>query len=671
MPMGAVQLVPGVNTQRTLAANQTGVSQSQLVRYKDGMVQTYGGWESIFTTIASTVRDLHAWQDIQQRQWLAAGATSNLVVMSDDAGTADITPQTRTTNPIPNFSISSGSNIVTIVDANSAPTVFNTVFFNTPVAIGNLLLNGAYDIVSALSTGSYTISASVAASTTITSSGKLPIFNTTNGSPTITVTLSNNNFPAILGLNQTFRAPTTVDGQTVFGAYNITTVIDSTNFTITSNIISSGTATATMNSSFAQLVYYVTLGPQQSGSGFGAGGFGSGGFGSGITIVGEQGTPITADDWSLDNWGEILLACPTDGPIYQWSPESGYLNAQVISEAPFFNGGIFISMPQQILVAWRSTQSSGTQDNLIIRWSDSGNFANWTPATSTTAGSFKLSSGSIIKGGLQAPTRGVIWTDIEVWVMQYVGGDVIFNFTKVGTGCGLVGQHAAGIIAGDVMWMSFNNFFKLSDNGVTPIPCSVWDFVFQNINTVQLSKVRCAPNSSFNEIAWFFPSVDAVENDSYAKLNIAEGEWDYGSLQRTAWADVSVIGNPVGADPLGAIWQHEEGEDQTGASVTSFRTGWWTIAEGEDLVFVDFVMPDFKWSIYPAAEDAQINLTFFTVDYPGDSPRVFGPYTVTKATEYVSVRLRGRLMSVFIQSNNSVFWRIGQIRFRFARSGRR
>jgi hypothetical protein len=685
MPMGAIQLVPGVNTEKTLSANQTGVSHSQLIRYKDQMIQTLGGWEQKFVrsastvvgsslipvVISSTVKDLLAWQDIQARQWLSAAATNNVVVVGSDNSYLDITPQTTTTNPLVRFSISSGSRMVRIDDPQSGPTLFNTVFLNTPVAIGNLLLSGGYDITTVLSTGGYNITSSVVASTTIASSGKLPIFNTSSGTPVITVTLPNHNYQAILGLQQTFRAPTVVDGQTVFGPYNIATVIDSTQFTIVSNIISSGTATATMNSTLAQIVYYIALGPQALGSGFGAGGFGLGGFGTGSNIIGAVGTPILAEDWSQCNWGEILLACPRDGPIYQWSPNLGLYNMQVISEAPFFNGGIFISQPQQILVAWRSTQSSGTQDNLIVRWSTSGNFVDWEPRTDNTAGRFHIPSGSIIVGGLQAPTRGVIWTDIDAWIMQYVGGDVIFNFTKVGSGCGLAGQHACAIIAGEVYWMGKSNFFKLGDSGVQPIPCSVWDFVFQNINTDHYDKIRCAPNSAFNEITWFFPNVNSTENNSYVKLNLVEGEWDYGLLSRTAWTDVSVLGNPIGADPLGAIWQHEEGEAQSGTPITSFRSGWWSLSEGQDLVFVDFMIPDFKWSLLAGTENANINITFYSADYPGEEPRVYGPYTVTKLTDYISPRIRGRLMSVLIQSNNDVFWRIGQIRYRFASSGRR
>lgn len=670
MPMQSVKLVPGVNTEKTLAANEAGVSQSQLLRYKDGMIQTYGGWQSIFTVIPSTVKDLHAWQDISAIDWLSAAATQNLIVMASSVN-YDITPQTLTTNPVPNFSISSGLTTVTVADPNFSATTFDTVFFNTPVAIGNLLLNGAYPITTILSTGSYIIQSSIAASTTIASSGTLPIFNTTAGSATVTVTLSNNNFPSTLGLTESFRAPTTVGGLTISGPYSISSIIDSTNFTITATTQASSTNTATMNSSLAQLVYYVTLGPQASGSGFGAGGFGSGGFGSGTAFTGSVGTPITSVDWSQDNWGEVLLACPKDGAIYTWSPHSGLQNSKVVNTAPFFSGGIFISMPQQILVAWKSVQSTGTQDNLIVRWSDALDYTNWTVSNQTSAGSFHIPTGSVIVGGLQAPNYGVIWTDLDVWIMQYIGGDLIFNFTRSGSGCGLIGQHAAGVIAGEVYWCGKSSFFKLGPNGVQPIPCTVWDYIFQNMNTTQANKIRCCPNSAFNEISWEFPSTNATENDSFVKYNILEGEWDYGQLPRTAWIDVSVLGNPISTDPSGAIYQHETGQSFPGTSVTSFQTGWWSIADGNELSFVDWLLPDFKWSTYSGARNAQVNVTLYAVDYPGDTPRTYGPFTVTQATEYINPRLRGRLMSLFVSSNNDVFWRLGRVRYRAAPAGRR
>lgn len=673
MPMGSVTFRPGVNTGLTPSLNEAGISESQLIRFKDGVPQTYGGWETLFgTAIGSTVRDLHPWGGPNDTKFLGIGARTSLTVYNSSAASlTDITPQTNTTNPTPNFSVSSGSNVVTIVDAGSSASTFNTVYFNTPVAVGDLLLNGAYQINTVTGSSIYTILSSVSASTTIASSGILPIFTTSSGSATVTVTLPNHNFTATPGLYQQFIATTSVGGLTVQGPYQIASVIDSTSFTIIAPTQATSASTTTMNNGLAQLVYYITLGPQPAGGGFGSGGFGSGGFGSGSATTGAAGTPITATDWTLDNWGNILLACPEDGPVYTWGSDSGFGNAEVVTEAPFFNGGIYISMPQQILVCWRSVQSSGVQHNLVVRWCDAGDFTNWTVSDQTTAGSFTIPTGSVIMGGLQAPKFGVIWTDIDAWVQSYVGGDTVFNHTRIGTGCGLVGKHAAAVIAGEVYWCGRSNLFKLGANGVAPLPCTVWDYIFQNINTSHLSKVYCAPNSAFNEIMWMFPSLNVTECDSYVKMNILSGEWDYGALSRTAWSDISILGNPIGVDAEGVVWQHEEGDATTGAPVPSFQSGWWSIADGNELAFVDFVIPDFRWGLFTGSDSAQVQITFFSANYPGDTPRVYGPFTVTEATEYITPRIRGRLMSVLVQGANSVFWRLGRIRYRYASAGRR
>lgn len=678
MPWSAVQLKPGVDTQLSAAANPAGVTQSQLIRYKEGLIQSYGGFVPYVPfTVPSTVRDLHPWQDITGVKHLGVAATANLAVITAGSN-QDITPQTNTTNPTPNFSISSGSKIVTIVDAGSSATTYNTVYFNTPVAIGNLLLNGAYPIATVGGSSIYTILSSVAASTTIASSGILPVFATSSGSQNVTVTLPNNGFQSIAGLFQQFIASTTVGTSqplTIQGKYQIASVIDSTNFTINAVTAASTTATATMNGGNAQLVYYITLGAPVAGSGFGAGGFGSGGFGAGSGSVGQPGTPITASDWTLDNWGEILLACPTDSAIYAWSPDFGFQNAQVINQAPFFNGGIFISMPQQILVAWRSAQASGVQDPLIVRWSNSADYTNWTVSNQTTAGSFHIPTGSRIVGGLQLPGFGLVSTDVDIWTMTFVAGNVVvFDFNRVGSGCGFIGPHACGVLGGAPFWMANNNFFTLGPNGATPLPCTVWDQVFQNLSVANQGKVRCAVNSAFNEVAWFWPSAaSAGENDSVVKVHIegSEYEWDYSTLPGSAWADVSGLGMPLRADLSGQIYQHETGNTITGVGLPSFRSGWWAIAEGEELAFVDFIVPDFIWGTRLGAQTASLAITFFSVNYPGDTPYSYGPYIVTQGTEFINTRIRGRLMSVFVQSNtSSEFWRLGRIRYRFAPSGR-
>lgn len=675
MSFGAVQLVPGVNVERTLSGNQAGVSVAQLLRYRQGMIETLGGWEAFVPfTLTSTARDLHPWQDAAGVKHLAIGMTQALSILTDGSNKV-VTPQTYTTNNSAAISVTAGSCLVTIVDATSSgiPSIYTRVFFETPVAISGLLLNGAYEIVSVLSTNSYNIRATEVATSTSTTAF-LPGFNTVAGDGRVTVTLPNNDFLSVTGLFYSFYAPTTVGGITIQGPYQVQSIIDSTSFIINSPDQATSNASATMNSSLVRLTYYVTIGPPPSGTGWGFGGWGSGGWGGAIAspTPSVAGNPITAEDWTMDNFGQVLLACPMDGAIYAWSPDNGFDTAQVITSAPLFNGGIFVSMPQQIVVAWRSGQEiTGTQSPLLVRWSDAEDYTNWETSNQTTAGSFVIPTGSLIVGGIQGPSQGVIWTDIDCWVMRYVGGTVIFNFTRVGGSCGAVGPHCMGVLNGVVYWMGQNNFFMLSDRGVQVIPCTVWDFVFQNFSEANISKARCAPNGAFNEVAWFFPSTNATENDSYVKYNAAEGEWDYGTLARTAWCDVSVLGNPIGVTPGGTVYQHEEGTVNAGANATSFQSGWWTISEGSDLAFVDFVIPDFKYGKFAGSQNANIQVTFFSVNYPGDTPQQHGPFTVTSATEYIPVRIRGRLMSVQVNGDGLTFFRLGRIRFRFAVDGRR
>jgi len=675
MPWSAVQLKPGVDTQLTLAANQAGVSQSQMIRYKEGLIQTYGGWdEYVSFTIPSTVRDLHPWQDVTGTKHLAIGATQNLAIITDGQN-QDVTPQTGLTNSTPDFTVTAGSDLVTVHDPGvGIMSVYDNVYFNTQVAIDGMVLQGGYPIEASGGAGFYTFRLPQPAPASA-AGGTVPVFTTTAGDAVVHVNLPNHGYQAIPGLFRQFIAPTDVGGLTIVGKYQVTSVIDADNFTINAVRQAATSDTKPMNGGEAQLAYFIAIGAPQSGTGFGILGFGDGGYGTGVPLVGTPGAPITAKDWTMDNMGETLLACPEDGPIYAWSPDLGLQNAQVVATAPFFNGGIFVSMPQQILVAWRSTLSTGVQDPLVVRWSDATSWTIWTVSNQTTAGSFHLPTGSRLIGGLQCPMFGLLSTDLEVWTMTYVGGTVIFNFNHVGTGCGWVGPHACGILAGNPYWMSNNNFFTLGQNGVTPLPCTVWDAVFQNLSKPNAWKTRAAPNSAFNEVAWFYPSAaSAGENDSYVKVHMEgqEFEWDFGTIDRTAWIDISVLGMPIGVDHFGQVLQHETGNAITGAGMSTFRSGWWTIAEGEELSFVDFIIPDFIWGTRAGPQNARVTVTFYSVNYLGDTPYTHGPYEVTRTTEYINTRIRGRFMSVLIQSNVAdQFWRLGRIRFRFARSGRR
>jgi hypothetical protein len=255
----------------------------------------------------------------------------------------------------------------------------------------------------------------------------------------------------------------------------------------------------------------------------------------------------------------------------------------------------------------------------------------------------------------------------------------VFGFTQIGAGAGACGRHAIQKLRGGVYWMGTSNFYVYNGGGVSVVPCPVWDAVFQNFNTAFAQNVRAMPNTPFNEVGWLYPSNASVsgECDSYAKFNVTEqGQpWDYGSLARSAWIDLSVFGNPISATPNGLIYLQESSPDADGQPlVASIGTGYFYLSEGQDFVSVDKFYPDFIWTTFPRTitGGAQIQVTFFVVNYTGDPFRIYGPYTVTQATESIDVRFRGRQVAMLFESADiGSFWRFGRCRFRFSTMGRR
>jgi hypothetical protein len=677
MPFATVRLQPGINTEKTLTLNQAGYSQSNLGRFRDGLFQKIGGWLKFYQFAVSGIpRALWGWQDLNSNKYLAVGSTTSLGAVTG-GNFNNLTPQKLTTDFAPNFSTTIGSNVVSVVDSNIANvTTSDVIFFNTPIAVGGLILSGPYPISLITGTTSYQIITAQNATALVNNGGTVPTFTSTAGTSTLTVNLTAHGRAA--GDSIYLPIATSVGGITVQGGYTIATVPNANSFTISGSAQASSGATIAMNSGNAELVYYITLGPAAIGTGYGLGGYGLGGYGTGVVPSSQTGTPITALDYSLDNWGQYLAASPKNGPIYYWDPQGGFSTAILIANAPLFNGGMFVAMPQQMIIAWGSTTSIGIgvqQDPLLVRWCDVGNFNQWIGNSTNQAGRFRISTGSAIIGAMQASNQSLLWTDIGLWSMNYIGAPLVYSFNEIGTGCGLVGQHAMCRLRGVVFWMGQSNFFMLSGNGVDVVPCSVWDVVFQDLDLNNLTKCRAAANTPFNEVFFYYPSLSGGtgECDKYVKFNMVEKTWDYGNLGRSAWIDQSVLGAPIGATTQGIIYQHETGNDADGSPINALmQTGYWSIMEGEDLAFVDWILPDFKWGTWAGSQTAQIQITILATNYPGDTPRVYGPYTVTQASQYINTRIRARQMAIIVQSNDvGSFWRLGSVRYRFAQDGRR
>ena len=734
MPHNTIKLKPGVETNTTPALNEAAYSSSAFIRFLPerngyGLAQKLGGWVAYYaSSIGSKIRALKGWADLNATNHLGIGAESSLSVLTGN-NLVNITPQTSVTNTAPVFATTSGSNVVTVTDSNITASVLDYVTYVTPVTVGGLVLNGPYKIQSVAGTQYSIYASSVATSTANTSTNTVGgsfvvgntyeivsvgstsftsigaaantvgviftatgvgsgsgtarlvaeyAFATTNGSSIVTTYFDNHGFN--VGDSFYVGVSTTVGGIPLSGLYTVQSVVTTSSFTFAAaNSATStvGPTTATViNSGLVQSTFYVAIGPQPIGTGFGVGGFGAGGFGVGTTQPSVPGTAITATDWTLDNFGQDLIACPAGGAIYYWDPSGQLQNAQIVGgNGPLVNSGIFVAMPERQVIAYGSSFTL-SPDPMLVRWSDIEDFTQWVATPTNQAGSYRIPTGSKIVAGIQGPQQGLLWTDLDLWAMQYIGPPFVYGFNKIGSNCGAISRHCTGQLNGAIYWMSQNQFFMSMGSGPQTIPCPVWDVIFQNINTSYLYKVTCGVNSQFNEVTWYYPSASSTENDSYVKYNTVLQQWDYGSLGRTAWIDQSVLGSPIGAGSDNYLYQHEVGNDaangtQTTAMLSSFQTGYFQLNEADNLIFIDQIWPDMKWGTYSGNPNATVQITFYVTNYPGDTPVAYGPYTMTQATEYISVRIRARLMAFNISSSDvGTFWRLGAIRYRYQIDGR-
>ena len=635
--------------------------------------------------------------------------------------------------------VSFGSGSGTQYQPNSFQVGYS-VNFQTPISISNLLISGLYTITAlggvtpSLTNyfNVYQITAAypAAASTypTGTAIPSLPSFQLTPNSSNVTVTEPNN--PYQNGYTATFLTPTTYGGVTISGNYIVSNWQTNGTYTITASAASSvgSPTTVLMNGGDIAVQYTFNIPSASVPGGYGSGGYGQNGYGIGAILTFSTAAPITTTDWTIVNFGETLIINPLNGPIYYWSPTFQTQTAFLENNAPLTNRGVFVAMPARQLVAYGST-ATGIQDPLLVAWSNIGDFTTWIAAANNQAGSYRIPEGSRIVAAIQGPQQGLIFTDLAVWSMQYVGPPNVYGFNKLANGVGAISQKCVGIMNGIVYWMSPNKFMSLTGNGAQPILCPVWDIIFQNINANFYENIRVACNSTFGEVSWFYTSltnysvtgitvgqtytisytgttnfvamgatdnnigttftatvvgtgtgtVNVVENDEYVKYNVYTQQWDYGTLDRLAWIDQSVLGPPIGVAANGTIYQHETGYNAgTSPMISSFQTGYMQLNEADNLIFIDQIWPDFKWNISDGdLTPATLYMTFYGTNYPGDTPTVYGPYAVTQSTEYLSVRIRNRLLAFSVSTSPdginaslNTFYRIGAVRYRYQLDGR-
>lgn len=677
MAFKTLKLKPGVDTEESAALDAFQITTSNLIRFYAGLVQPLGGWQQKTPQMfVGTCSGLHGWADIVGNPYLAIGTDQRLQVLESGA-IVDITPIISTSNIAVAFSTQIGSASVTIEDADTSPNVGDWIYLATQVSVGGIVLFGYYLVQSVIDGTHYTVVAASPATGTITDGGAVPSYTTTNTQPHVNVTLANHG----LATGATFNAAvsTTVATIVIFGIYSVT-FVDANNFTITGGSNANAGTTASENAGDAQIAYLLPSGTVEvtAQTGYGIGDYGAGDYGIGST--GQILAP--ARQWSLDHWGQFLIASPSGGEIYYWNPPDATVPAVEISDtAPAFNLSVFV-MPQAQIIVSLGAEVGDTLQPLLIRWCDDGDFTDWDASATNQAGSYLVPTGSMLVGGLAVGLGAIFWTDVGFWTMSYLGFPLVFGFNSISSAGGLVAQRAAGVTPAFVMWLSLHQFFQYAfGGGVTPIECSVWDFYFYNVDKTQLSLIHCAPNTVFNEMAWHFPISESsplwnpLAPFAYVKYNYVERVWDFGisaQYQRTASINQSPMGGPIGADLGGLIQEHEVGFDANGASMQwSWLAGYLMDGEGEEFLFSDWLIPDFVVE----GNSPNVQPLIQTIDFSSNLPptQVVVPSIQIGTTSFVTYQARGRGIAfgfAAAPSNLGSFCRLGGVRIRIAPDGK-
>ena len=534
-------------------------------------------------------------------------------------------------------------------------------------------------------------------------------FNTVQGSANVTVNLTSHGLEAgrYITFNTMSVIPNGFTSSTTFteGAFEIRNVtsnsFDITTPTVAVNPGGSSTGSATVQP-------YEVVGPtfQTAGYGWGTYQWNTGTWGTARTI-----SDVTLDPglWSLDNFGEILVATVHNGKTFTWN--AGATNARTIRASTATTGASTSANPTKSIMTLVSDRDrhlfhlgtettigdTGTQDPMFIRFSNQENLNEYAPTATNTAGTFRLDAGSEIRAAVNAKDYTLVLTDQAAYTIQFVGPPFTFSIRQVGTGCGCIGQNAIVYADGAVYWMGDAGGFFVFDGTVKSLPCLVEDFVFTTdgnnlgLNFGATETIAAGYNSLYDEVMWFYPKSGSTQIDRVVTYNYAENVWTTGSLARTTYVDAYVFDNPYATEysatgtpnfPIQGItnrfgattyYSHEDGTDQvangTTTAIPAFITsGDLDIDDGEIFSSIRRFVPDYKYIT------GNSKVTLFINDYPNNTQRSspLGPFTVTSTTDKVDTRARGRLIAVKIENDSTgETWRYGTLRVDAQPDGRR
>ncbi len=709
MPLTRVNIRPGFNKQVTQTGAEGKWTDGDFVRFRYGLPEKIGGWEQIVNaSLVGAAREQFVWADLDGRRYAAIG-TNKLLIIYYEGAFFDITPLGTALTGCTFDTVNTSATVTVNKPAHGAEPgdiiLFSSVTPPTGAGYSSSdFTTKPFQVVTVPDSDTFTITMASAAGTTV------------NGSGTSTVTPYIK--PGALGFTYGFGWGTGLwgGGQQVFSTLNGALLNDSagtggsgTSITLASTTGFPATGTIKVGAEF--ITYSGISTNDLTGITRNAAGTQSAhSDGSGVEVftgwgIASLSQTLTTDpaSWSLDNFGEKLIATIKNGQSFEWNPINSNANALntravAISNAPTASVMSLVSDRDRHLLMLGTETTIGdpaTQDKMFIRFSDQENISDYAPTSVNTAGTFRLDSGTKIVGAVKGKDYTFVLTDNSAYVIQFVGPPFTFSIRQVGSNCGAIGQHSIKYVNGAVYWMGESGGFFVYDGTVKSLPCEVEDFVFTTKNGDNLGvnyqngeSVYAGLNHLYEEITWFYPKSGSDFNDRCVTFNYQDRTWVTGSLARTTWIDANLYsapyateftstGLPTFPDIQGITningstiyYAHEVGVDQvdtTGAktAIPAFiESGDFSLnpdgTSGEFFMSMRRFVPDFK----TIKGDAQV--TILLRDFPSDTEASspLGPFTVTKSTQKVDTRARGRFASLKIANTSTdQNWRFGTFR---------
>jgi hypothetical protein len=725
MPLQKIQFKPGFNKQQTATGAEGQWIDGDNIRFRYGEPQKIGGYQQLVSsTLAGPARDQHTWTALDGKKYAAIG-TSKLLVIYYEGSFYDITPlDTPLTSCT--FTSTTGSATVTITKAAHGLEVGDYLIFSAATTPG-------------LPTTSYTsasFTTNVFEVKSVPTSGTFTLTMPSNETGTGVTTGGTLTAVPYISIGPTFQTPAFGFGTGYWGGTIPTAVtttlnggIDNVVTTITVNSAVAFPASGRIDIGTELITYTSKNATQFLGCTRGANGSTAASHLTGATVTnatswvdwGEEsntaGVILAPGSWSLDNYGQILVATVKNGATYTWDPSAIArltVRAAVVANAPTASICSVVSDRDRHLFLMGTETVIGdptTQDPMFIRFSNQEDINTWNPTVTNTAGTFRLDTGNEIIGAIQGKDYIFVLTDQAAYTIQFVGPPFTFSVRQVGTNCGCIGQHAMIFAQGAVFWMGFGGGFFAFDGTVKQLPSLVEDFVFTDIGdnlgiNYDASQITYAyHNSLYNEVGWFYAKSGSTQLDRNVVYNFVENTWAVGSLTRTTYQDsvtfdlpyatqynatatptfptINGVSNLYGSTKY---WAQETGVNEVDANgiqtaiAAYIKSGDYDLSEqglagdGQLIMRVKRFIPDFK------SLEGNAKITLFFRDYPANSestpsttpPLITGPFTITSSTDKVDTRVRGRQVSLKIE-NDAVgeTWRYGTLRLDIEAGGRR